>query len=137
MNILFFLKPKSEVAYVTGNSTIRQGIEKLKAHRQTAIPVLDEDGSYVGTVNEGDFLRYIVENNQFNLKDEEHKYIRDIIRLDWNPSVKIDITMDELFKRITNQNFVPVVDDRNLFVGIITRKDVIEYFYKREMALND
>ena len=69
MNILFFLKPKSEVAYVTGNSTIRQGIEKLKAHRYTAIPVLDEDGSYVGTVNEGDFLRYIVENNQFNLKD--------------------------------------------------------------------
>ena len=57
--------------------------------------------------------------------------------MDWNPSVKIDITMDELFKRITNQNFVPVVDDRNLFVGIITRKDVIEYFYKREMALND
>ena len=131
MNILFFLKPKSEVAYVTGNSTIRQGIEKLKAHRYTAIPVLDEDGSYVGTVNEGDFLRYIVENNQFNLKD------RDIIRLDWNPSVKIDITMDELFKRIMNQNFVPIVDDRNLFVGIITRKDVIEYFYKREMALND
>ena len=55
--------------------------------------------------------------------------------MDWNPSVKIDITMDELFKRIMNQNFVPVVDDRNLFVGIITRKD--EYFYKREMALND
>lgn len=47
------MKPKSEVAYVTGNSTIRQGIEKLKAHRYTAIPVLDEDGSYVGTVNEG------------------------------------------------------------------------------------
>ena len=57
--------------------------------------------------------------------------------MDWNPSVKIDITMDELFKRIMNQNFVPVVDDRNLFVGIITRKDVIEYFYKRETALND
>ena len=60
------------------------------------------------------------------------KYIRDIIRLDWNPSVKIDITMDELFKRIMNQNFVPVVDDKNLFVGIITRKDIIKYLCKEK-----
>lgn len=137
MNILFFLKPKSDVSYMAGNSTIRQGIEKLRAHKYTALPVLDDDGSYIGTVNEGDFLRYIVENNQFNLKDEEHKYIRDIVREGWNPAVKIGITMDELFARIMNQNFVPVVDDRNLFVGIITRKDVISYFYEKEKSLSD
>ena len=35
--------------------------------------------------------------------------------------------MEELFERITNQNFVPVTDDRGIFIGIITRKDIITY----------
>ena len=41
--------------------------------------------------------------------------------------------MDELVNKITNQNFVPVVDDNNVFIGIITRKDVILYLANREM----
>ena len=35
--------------------------------------------------------------------------------------------MEELFEKITNQNFVPVTDDRGIFIGIITRKDIITY----------
>ncbi len=127
MNILFLLKPKSTIVYLSGSNTIRQGIEKFKAHGYTAVPVIDDDGKYIGTVSEGDFLWNIVSENNFELKENEHKYIFSIIRANYNPAIKVDTTMEELFERITNQNFVPVVDDRNFFVGIITRKDVINY----------
>jgi len=33
-----------------------------------------------------------------------------------------------------DQNFVPVVDDRNVFSGIITRKDVIQYFANEQFC---
>ena len=39
--------------------------------------------------------------------------------------------IEELLMRAMNQNFIPVVDDRNLFIGIVTRKDVIKHFYER------
>ena len=45
--------------------------------------------------------------------------------------VKIDETMDELLLRVMDQNFVPVVEDRTRFMGIITRKDVIKYYYDK------
>ena len=127
MNILFLLKPKSTIVYLNGKGTIRQGIEKFKAHGYTAVPVIDDEGKYIGTISEGDLLWNIVNENSFKIKDSEHQYIYSIIRTDYNPPIKVDTTMETLFDRITNQNFVPVVDDRNFFVGIITRKDVINY----------
>ena len=39
--------------------------------------------------------------------------------------------MEDLLDLTLNQNFVPVVDDLNRFIGIITRKDIIKYFYKK------
>ena len=33
----------------------------------------------------------------------------------------------ELVERASNQNFVPVVDDKDAFIGLITRKAIIRY----------
>lgn len=134
MNILFLLKPKSTVAYLYEDNSLRQGIEKIRAHYYTAIPVLTRDGEYVGTVSEGDFLWHMIDNDSFGIKEQEEYSISDIIRPDWNPAVKINATMNDLLFRVQEQNFVPVVDDRNLFVGIITRKDLIKYYYDSEKS---
>ena len=40
------------------------------------------------------------------------------------------------FLNIFNQFFVPVVDDNNVFIGIITRKDVILYLTNKELVEN-
>lgn len=130
MNILYLLQPKSTVAYVFEDNTLRQGLEKIRAHHYTAIPVLSRTGEYLGTVTEGDFLWYLHDNDSFDMKIQEENSITDIIRENWNPPVKISATIDDLLFKVMEQNFVPVVDDRNLFMGIITRRDVIKYFYE-------
>ena len=56
MNIAYFLLPKSRVAYLYDDYTFRQGLEKMRHHGYTAIPVITRDGRYAGTVSEGDFL---------------------------------------------------------------------------------
>lgn len=128
MNILFLLKPKNTVSYIYDDYTLRQGLEKMRSHGYTASPVLSHEGYYVGTVNEGDFLWHIIDNDDGELGQLEEEQVRDIVRSDWNQPVKVSATVEDLLERVLNQNFVPVVDDRNLFVGIITRKDVIQYF---------
>jgi len=128
-NIVFLLKPKSTVAYLESDSTIRQGLEKMRYYGYTAIPVIDKQGKYVGTINEGDFLWNMVDKNEFELKEQEHFFIKDIIRQGWTPAVTINTDMSDLVPRIMEQNFVPVVDDFGIFMGIITRKSIIQYFY--------
>lgn len=137
MNVAFFMHPKSSVAFLYNDFTIRQGLEKMRHHGYTAIPVLDREGHYVGTVSEGDFLWFIVkgEGNEKhtiaieNLEDFKLSELN--INPDRNTSVLITASIEELLMRAMNQNFIPVVDDRNLFIGIVTRKDVIKHFYER------
>lgn len=129
MNVIKLLKPKDTVKYIHSNNTLRQGLEKMRANSYTAIPVIrKEDGKYVGTVSEGDFLYYILDVGSEGMKEQEKYYVRDILRKNFNPAVRVDVTMDELLERAMNQNFIPVVDDTDTFIGIVTRQDIIRYF---------
>ena len=56
MNILFFLIPKSEVAYIFEDETLRQPLEKMEHRKYSCIPILTMDGKYLGTISEGDLL---------------------------------------------------------------------------------
>ncbi len=128
MNVLMLLKPKETVKYIYETNTLRQGLEKMRAHSYTAIPVISDDGRYVGTVSEGDFLYYLVDLRNNTITDKDKHLVSDILRKDFNPAVRIDVTMDELLRRAVQQNFVPVVDDWGTFIGIVTRQDIIRYF---------
>ena len=128
MNIAFFLTPKSSVAYLYDDYSFRQGLEKMKHHGYTAIPVITRDGKYISTVSEGDFLWRIVRDdnddiNNITIKDTEKMSIADIVRNDKNPPVRITATIEELLTKSMNQNFIPVIDDADSFIGIVTRKE--------------
>ena len=125
MNLLRFLIPKSRVSYLEETASVRNGLEKLRHHGYTAIPVIAKDGTYAGTVTEGDFLWMILEQGECALKSLEKRRVADLIRRNWNPPVKVSETMEQLISRLTEQNFVPVVDDRGVFVGIVTRRAVL------------
>lgn len=131
MNLFYLLKPKSSVAYLYKTNTIRQGLEKMRIHGYSAIPVIDDNGEYIGTVSEGDFLWHILKYKKEDIKSQEQYSIIDIVNEERNRPVKTNVTMDELLLRVMDQNFVPVIDDRNMFIGIITRKDIIKYFYDK------
>lgn len=133
MNISFFIQPKIDVACLYEDYTIRQALEKMKYYGYTAIPVLSKENQYIGTISEGDFLWSICKFEKKEITEKEpqsleHLKISDISFRRKNPSVKIDTSMEELLEKAMNQNFVPVVDDRNIFIGIVTRKDIIRYF---------
>jgi len=130
MNILFFLTPKSETAYIFEDDTIRQALEKMEYHRFSAVPVLNREGAYVGTITEGDLLWGIKNQYNLNLKAAENISVSTIRRrADYQP-VSGKSKMEDLIGKALNQNFVPAVDDRGLFIGIITRKDIIKYYAK-------
>lgn len=137
MNIAYFLIPKSQIAFLYDHNTFRQGLEKMRCRGYTAIPVITKEGHYAGTVSEGDFLWHVVSDStaakRCSMKDMESLQIRDILS-DKYPAVGITVTMDELLESAMQQNFIPVVDDAGIFIGIVTRKDIIRYLAEQKGA---
>lgn len=130
MNIAFFLIPKSHVAHLTEGSSFRQGMEKLHRYGYTAIPVVARDGRYMGSISEGDFLWNVMSMGSVDPYELEEARIDDIVS-DRTPPVRVNTSVEELWERILDQNFVPVVDDRDIFVGIVTRRSVLAYLMNK------
>ena len=135
MNILFFLTPKRDVDFIYDNFTLRQAVEKMEYHGYTAIPMLNRDGCYVGTLSEGDILRYIKEHHNLDLKTAENISVSQIPQSRHFASVSATSLMENLIDVACSQNFVPVVDDSDKFIGIITRKDIIRHCYHEVLRL--
>ncbi|CEI73498.1 MULTISPECIES: CBS domain-containing protein [Romboutsia] len=131
MNILFFLTPKSEVAYIYENYTMRQTLEKMEYHRYSSIPIINDEGKYVGTITEGDLLWTLKNKFSLDLKGVEDIPIKEVNRRKDNSPVDVNANIEDLISKSMNQNFVPVIDDQEIFIGIIKRKDIIEYCYNK------
>ncbi len=129
MNILFFLTPKSQVVCVNSDFTIRQVSEKLKYHHYTAVPILDNDGKYVGTISDGDLFWFIKESGDFSYKEAEDVLISTVPLSRNVRPISCSASMEDLYQLVLDQNFVPVVDDQGIFIGIVTRNQVLKYFY--------
>lgn len=131
-NILSLLTPKASLVYLTKDMTIRQAFEKMRIHRYTAIPIIDKkDGKYVGSIATGDLLYNLVDENNTSIKELENKKITKIVRKSFMPAMKVDMSMDELIRLITIQNYVPIVDDRNILMGIVTRSSLMKYLVEK------
>ncbi len=126
MNIFQLLITKNEAMYLEDRIPLSDAIKKLHTSGYTAVPVIHTDGTYAGTVSEGDFL-WVLLNEHDKDPQKTSRPLSTITRMDRNPAVKIDVPLEQLFSEALNQNFVPVVDDRNMFIGIVTRKQVITF----------
>ena len=125
VNIAKIMIPKVSVAFVHANDTVRQGLEIMKYHRYTSIPVLDENDVYLGSVTEGDFLRHILSTGTTDMKSHEHCRIGEILRSNFCARLPIFSSLSELISRALDQNFVPIVDGRGCLCGIVTRRALI------------
>lgn len=129
MNIAFFLTPKSELIYELVDSTMRQVLERMEHHGYSAIPILDREGKYVGTLTEGDLLWKIKNTPGLSFRNTNKVKVSDIERRKIHEVVTISAEINDIIVLARTQNFVPVVDDEGVFIGIIKRSDIIDYCY--------
>ena len=130
MNIFRFIIPKSLVEYITDDSTVRQGFEKMRFHRYVAIPVIDAEGKYVGMLRNDDILEYFLSAKSVDMKTAEKILVGDIVDRSYSRPLYHHSTMEELFELVKEHNAVPVVDDRDCFIGIVLRRDVMNFLLR-------
>jgi CBS-domain-containing membrane protein len=128
MEISYFLLPKAEVAYIKSTASMKDAIEQLESHHYTAIPVIDPDGKYVATLSEGDLLWKMRNTPGLTFDNMDQVQVNEISNRIYNECVYIEAEMEDMLTLAADQNFVPVVDIDRVFLGIIRRKDIIEYY---------
>ena len=130
-NILFFLTPKAMCAFIYDDYSVRQALEKMETAGYAALPILNKRGEYRGTLTEGDLLWALKNMCNMDIRLAEARRIMEITRRKDNIPVKVNTGMHELVNRASSQNFVPVVDDKDAFIGIVTRSNIMKYCFQQ------
>jgi len=127
LNVAFFIIPKVEVVTLLETATVRQVLEKMEYHRYSCVPVINKSGQYIGTITEGDVLWGLKKLGHISVHELEHVYLEQIPRYrDYKP-ISINDEIEDIFGQVTEQNFIPIIDDQGVFIGIVRRREVIEY----------
>ena len=130
MNVLFFLTPKSKIKCVDETMSIRQVLEIFEHYRYQVIPVISKDGKYLKSISEGDLLYYLKNNINNKIEYFENINLNKVPNYRIYDSIKIDTDIKTLYELLLSQNFVPVTDDKEIFIGIVTRKSILDYLKK-------
>lgn len=130
MNVAFFLIPKKDIIYLKHNATMRQALERMEYHRYSAIPLIDDEGRYKGTITEGDLLWKLKNTPGLSFRNTENILLTEVEQHIQNHPVSINAMMEDLISRAVEQNFIPVVDDQEIFIGMVRRREILEYCSK-------
>jgi len=130
-SIMSLFIPKSLTSFLDENSTVRQAIELFDVHRYSVLPLIDQGGHFAGTVSEGDLLRFLKNQAKYNIKEAEKSKGKDIQRYREYRSLKVDSLFAEFFALSLEQNFIPVVDDKDVFIGIIKRREILKFLSEK------
>ena len=131
MNLLFLLTPKAACSYVREEDSLRQALERMTLSGYAAIPILNRDGVYLGTLTEGDLLRAMKSLKLTDFREAENYSIMEIPRRRDNEPVSANTNVEDLRGMLLDQNFIPVVDDKDTFIGLVTRKSLMQYYLRQ------
>jgi CBS domain-containing protein len=113
--------------YLNDDFTLRQALEKMEGAGYSALPILNKYGEYRGTLTQGDVLWALKNLCYMDMRQAEARRIMEIARRKDYVPVRVTTSMHELVERAANQNYVPVVDDKDAFIGLVTRRAIINY----------
>jgi CBS domain-containing protein len=114
-------------AHLHDDYTLRQALEKMEVAGYSALPIINRRGEYRGTLTEGDLLWALKNLCYMDMRQAEAHRIMQIAHRKDNIPVRVNTSMQDLVERASTQNFVPVVDDKDTFIGIVTRRSIMKY----------
>ena len=109
--------PKREVLFCSSSITIGETLEHLNKTGYRCVPVLDEKKEkFLGNVYKVDILEYkgSLEDNVLQLLNDKNGYVRE------------DSSFFKVFFTIKKLPYLSVVDEKGVFLGILTHKKVFE-----------
>ena len=108
------------IVYVSPQNTVRNALELIKEHNVSQLPVL-EHNRCIGSIDETVVMRKIIEDSATADKP--------VVELMDEPFAELDIddSVNQAIELLTRKNAAILVKEKNKYIGIVSRYDIIEY----------
>ena len=130
MYIEEFVISSEKVAHVQVGNSAEHALLVLTKTGYSAIPVLDRKYRFRGLINTQIITDSILGMDHIEYERLPDIRVEEIMQTDF-PLIKIDERFQKALDLLINQNFLCVVDEDGLFMGILTRRVILKQLKKR------
>ncbi|MGG5358421.1 MULTISPECIES: cyclic-di-AMP-binding protein CbpB [unclassified Enterococcus] len=120
-----FLVPAENVANVMHQHPLSHGLLVLSKVGYTKIPVLDKQDHFVGLVGLSGIVNKMMDLNEISMEPLEGLTVADVMETEV-PTINESWELEDVLHLLVDASFLPVVDDNQVFKGIITRKELLK-----------
>lgn len=127
----------TEVFKVSPATPIKEAAQLMFRHRVSGLPVVEEDGTLTGIITEADFLRLEVARSEADdpipVEEVAEIMTRGVV------TIAPEVGLAEAAKIMVVQDVkrLPVVDDQERLLGIISRLDIVAVFTRPDEIIED
>ena len=110
---------------VIDQHTLSTGLLILTQSNYTMIPVLSAESKLMGVISMSMIIKAVMTVDAIEMERLDELKVRDVM-LSQPVRVQSNCHLADVLNYLIDQNFVCVVDEDNRFLGIITRKNVLQ-----------
>ncbi len=126
----------TEVIAVSRDTGLREAARLMFRNRVSGLPVTEPDGTLIGIITEADFLRLEVERQE-GARDQVAT-VGEVMSIGV-VTIRPEMEIYEAAKIMAVQEVkrLPVVDDDNCLLGVISRADIVSIFTRPDDVIED
>lgn len=104
------------------DDTIGHALKVMEAHKLKSVPVINNNGKYEGILSKEGLFEVFEKGFNGTFEELKNKNIEEIIsRIQ---PLYLDSRFEETLPIIVRYPFVPIVDEENMLLGIVKRKEI-------------
>ncbi len=126
----------TEVIAVSRDTGLREAARLMFRNRVSGLPITEPDGTLIGIITEADFLRLEVERQE-GARDQVVT-VGEVMSIGV-VTIRPEMEIYEAAKIMAVQEVkrLPVVDDDNRLLGVISRADIVSIFTRPDDVIED
>lgn len=126
----------TEVIAVSRDTGLREAARLMFRNRVSGLPITQQDGTLIGIITEADFLRLEVERQEGGR--DQVVTVGEVMSIGV-VTIRPEMEIYEAAKIMAVQEVkrLPVVDDDNRLLGVISRADIVSIFTRPDDVIED
>lgn len=118
------IKPVDELAVIAADHSLSHALLLMTKNKYTLVPVIDKDSKLQGLISMALIIEAIIDIEDVYFDKLNEIKVREAMKEDY-PVVPVDYNLEVVIRLLVKHPFVPVVDDKGILLGIITRQEIL------------
>lgn len=118
------VKPADEVAVIMESNTLSHALLLMTSNKYSVVPVLDNKSRMKGLISMPLIIEAIMDIEDVQFDKLEAIRVSEVMDVHY-PVVNEDFELEDVMRMLIHAAFITVVDENGVFVGIITRQEIL------------